>query len=151
MYFSRKKSLRNSTGWMITLLIIIQLIPLDRKNPPETAPLAINNPALQGLEKSCYTCHSVKTRWPRASWIAPVSWIMTAAVHNGRDRLNFSTWQSYTNAEKQQLLNDISPIVSGKKQHAKNLRMLYPQRALTTTQRRALLMWIEGEQQHDQN
>jgi len=50
MYFSRKKSLRNSAGWLITLLIIIQLVPLDRKNPPETAPLAINNPALHQLK-----------------------------------------------------------------------------------------------------
>lgn len=41
---------------------------------------------------ACYDCHSNETRWPWYSYIAPFSWLIQNDVEEGRDELNFSTW-----------------------------------------------------------
>jgi Haem-binding domain len=33
-------------------------------------------------------------RWPPQSFVAPFSWLLTRDVEQGRDELNFSTWDS---------------------------------------------------------
>jgi Haem-binding domain len=32
------------------------------------------------------------TRWPPQSFVAPFSWLLTRDVEQGREKLNFSTW-----------------------------------------------------------
>ena len=41
---------------------------------------------------ACYDCHSNETEWPVYSYVAPMSWLVRRDVENGRDELNFSTW-----------------------------------------------------------
>ncbi len=146
MHSSRKHTIRNTAGWLITLLIILQLIPLDRKNPPETAPLVIRGSEGEALENACYSCHSFTTRRkPGIAWIAPVSWIMNDAVRRGRDTLNFSIWEMYSAKEQRQHLKAMTSIVNGNKKHAGMLRILFPENEMTAAGRMALLNWIEKE------
>ncbi len=44
------------------------------------------------LTRSCNDCHSDQTRWPWYSNVAPISWIISQHVTNGRRHLNFSEW-----------------------------------------------------------
>jgi hypothetical protein len=44
------------------------------------------------LDRSCQDCHSNRTRWPWYSHVAPVSWIVSKHVSEGRELLNFSEW-----------------------------------------------------------
>lgn len=78
----------------------IQLVPVERTNPPvETEVEAL--PAAQALlKRSCYDCHSNETRWPWYSYVAPASWLVADDVRHGRKHLNFSTWNRY-DEEKQ--------------------------------------------------
>jgi len=48
------------------------------------------------LRRACYDCHSHETVWPWYSKVAPVSWLVAHDVHEGRQKLNFSTWNRYT-------------------------------------------------------
>ncbi|TFH00964.1 MAG: heme-binding protein [Calditrichales bacterium] len=79
---------------MIVLFVVIQFIPVNTNNPSSDenlelkAPVAVKNILLN----SCYDCHSNKTNWPFYSKIAPVSWLVSSDVSNGRNRLNFSEW-----------------------------------------------------------
>jgi len=52
---------------------------------PQTRELAV---------RACYNCHSNQTVEPWYSKIAPVSWVLTNHVNEGRDELNFSEWDS---------------------------------------------------------
>jgi hypothetical protein len=72
--------------------IIIQLVPVDRSNPPATAPLQADADVMQVLRTSCYDCHSNETVWPWYSYVAPVSWLVAKDVREGRQHLNFSEW-----------------------------------------------------------
>ena len=58
--------------------------PRTRRGPtPSRAAIA---------RESCYACHSNETDWPAYSYVAPFSWLVRRDVEDGRDELNFSTW-----------------------------------------------------------
>lgn len=46
------------------------------------------------LRRSCYDCHSAQTRWPWYSKVAPVSWMITRHVREGRSNLDFDRWST---------------------------------------------------------
>ena len=74
----------------------IQFVPVERSNEIVTAEVSASPEARAILRRACYDCHSHETMWPWYSRIAPVSWIVARDVRDGRDELNFSTWDRYT-------------------------------------------------------
>jgi hypothetical protein len=91
--------------WVIAALAIalvaIQLVPVDRTNPPVEEEVPATAEVRSVLRRACYDCHSNETVWPWYSRIAPVSWMLERDVREGRAELNYSTWKRYT--EKQRL------------------------------------------------
>ena len=88
---------------VVGLALAIQLVPVDRSNPPVTADLDAPPAVAEVLRTSCYDCHSNETRWPWYSRVAPVSWLVAHDVEEARDRLNFSLWGSYEGKRQQRL------------------------------------------------
>ena len=78
------------------VLVLIQVYPIPRKNPPITRDVAAPAPVEAILQRSCYDCHSNATQWPWYAHVAPVSWLVVRDVDRGRNRLNFSTWDKYS-------------------------------------------------------
>ena len=78
---------------LIGILVFIQFIPVDRSNPPISADLNAAPEVKEILKNSCYDCHSNETVWPWYSYVAPVSWLITNDVKDGRRHLNFSEWE----------------------------------------------------------
>jgi hypothetical protein len=75
----------------------MQLVPLATTpktlaaTGPDTAELI--NPRVGAiLDRSCQDCHSNRTTWPWYSHVAPVSWIVSKHVIEGRELLDFSQW-----------------------------------------------------------
>jgi hypothetical protein len=94
-------------GGLAALLTLIQLIPVDRSNPPvEQEPAAPAN-VRAILERSCYDCHSNETRWPWYSYVAPASWLVAHDVREGREHLNFTTWNRYDEEEQREKIEEI--------------------------------------------
>ena len=85
---------------LIVILVVIQLIPVHRTNPPVTADIPTLPDVKAVLRRACYDCHSNETVYPWYSRIAPVSWLLAQHVSEGREELNYSTWDEY-NAEDQ--------------------------------------------------
>lgn len=71
---------------------VIQLMPVDRSNPPVETEVPASAEVRAVLRRACYDCHSNETVWPWYSRVAPVSWLMAKDVREGRKALNFSTW-----------------------------------------------------------
>jgi hypothetical protein len=96
----------------------IQVFRPDRTSPPSdpaqsvTSVLAVPAPVQTVLTRSCYDCHSHRTRWPWYSQVAPVSWLIANDVNEGRDHLDFSTWGSYSAVKAADKLEDIAKEVS---------------------------------------
>jgi cytochrome c551/c552 len=79
-------------GLLLVAFIGIQLIPVNRANPPVTTTIKWDSPQTEALAKrACLDCHSNQTVWPWYSYVAPVSWVAYYDVVRGRRQLNFST------------------------------------------------------------
>lgn len=103
--------------WSVIGLVValagMQLFRPARTNPQEDQtrtiyarePMAIDVSAT--LKNSCNDCHSSQTVWPWYTNVAPVSWIIASHVKEGRAKLNFSDWSSYSVEDRHKLLGDI--------------------------------------------
>ncbi|BDA78984.1 heme-binding protein [Leptospira kobayashii] len=77
----------------LILLVLVQFIPVERENPEESAPIRVDSKLNSILERSCYDCHSHKTKWPIYSYVFPLSYFVSNHVREGREELNFSEWE----------------------------------------------------------
>jgi mono/diheme cytochrome c family protein len=80
---------------IMALAVIIQLVPYGRNhaNPPVQAEPAWNSEQTRALFfRACADCHSNQTTWPWYSSVAPVSWLTTHDVEEGRREFNVSEW-----------------------------------------------------------
>ncbi len=80
---------------MIVLFGLIQLIPYGKahKNLAVEGIVKWDNPETKALfQRACADCHSHTTKWPSYSRIAPVSWLVTHDVEEGREKFNISMW-----------------------------------------------------------
>jgi hypothetical protein len=77
------------------LFVLIQLVPIDRSNPPVETEVAAPDDVRAILERACYDCHSHEARWPWYGYVAPVSWLVAYDISEAREHLNFSTWNQY--------------------------------------------------------
>jgi hypothetical protein len=87
-----KSIVKWSLAGLLLAFVAIQLVPVDRTNPPVETEVPATAEARSVLRRACYDCHSNETVWPWYSRIAPVSWLVARDVHEGREELNFSTW-----------------------------------------------------------
>jgi hypothetical protein len=56
------------------------------------------------LDRSCQDCHSSHTTWPWYSRVAPMSWIVSKHVSEGREILDFSDWANQPNSADERML-----------------------------------------------
>jgi len=123
--------------FLIAAFLLIQLIPYgrDHDNPrtvkePEWSSVATRELTQQG----CFDCHSNLTEWPWYTNVAPVSWLTTRDVDDGRAVLNFSEWQRTQDADLQDLIDairdkDMPPI---------QYRLVHKNARLSDNERQAL-------------
>ena len=92
---------------VIAGVVLLQLVPVDRTNPPVTSEIAAPAPVMEVLQTSCYDCHSNETDWPWYSNVAPVSWLISKHVQIGREQLNFSHWGELSDEDREHALGEI--------------------------------------------
>lgn len=92
-----RKWLKRSPLILIGLFVVIQAVPYGRAhdNPPVLAEPQWDSAATRQLAvAACYDCHSNEVVWPWYTNIAPISWLATHDVDEGRGKLNFSEWNT---------------------------------------------------------
>jgi mono/diheme cytochrome c family protein len=80
---------------VVVLFLLIQLLPIgrDHTNPPIQAEPQWDSPKTKALfDRTCADCHSHTTKWPWYSNVAPLSWIISDHVMEGREHFNVSAW-----------------------------------------------------------
>jgi hypothetical protein len=91
------------------VFIGMQFVPTaarSRTSATTAAPMAeVINPQVGAiLDRSCQDCHSSRTNWPWYSHVAPVSWIVSKHVREGREMLDFSEWATQPYSEDERML-----------------------------------------------
>ncbi len=130
---------------LLALLIFIgiQFIPMDvPAEVPTKAEEELKAPEnVQAiLKRSCFDCHSNHTTFPWYSNIAPVSIFTKLHVKEGRDHMNFSTWEKYDDEKKLKFLDKIPKAIKSKMPLPSYL-LMHGDAKLSEADKKALTTW----------
>jgi hypothetical protein len=107
-------------------------------------PLSNSEPA-QILVRACGNCHSNHTDWPWYSHVAPVSWWIAKHVREGRERLDFSEWESYSTWQKRDKLESMCGLISTGRMPPRMYTAMHPEAKLTEENKKAVCAWVKEE------
>jgi hypothetical protein len=139
-----KRTLLYIFGAVLLVGIAVQLVPVERGNPAIETEIVVPVEVRAVLRESCYDCHSNETVWPWYSQVAPASWQVAHDVEEGREHLNFSTWNRYDEREQHHKVEEIwEEIEKGKMPLPKYLR-LHPNARLTPEDLATLEGWVRS-------
>jgi hypothetical protein len=126
------------------LFVAMQLIPIDRTNPPVTGEIPASMAVSSILKRSCYDCHSNETVWPWYSRVAPVSFLVARDVHDGRRHVNFSTWTQYSPARQAKAVKEIGEQVAKGEMPMAIYLPLHQHARLSDADKAAIAAWVKS-------
>lgn len=133
--------------WLLAVIVVaavIQVIPVERTNPAVGETISAP-PAVQAIfRESCFDCHSNETRWPWYAYVAPISWLVTHDVNDGREELNFTRWDDYDEDERAEKIEEVWEMVEDGEMPPWFYLPLHPGATLDETERETLRRFAEG-------
>lgn len=137
--------------WIIGVLaVVIQFIDFRL---PETSISGDKDVALtenmprevkEIMTRACYDCHSMQTRYPWYSHVAPVKWLVKNDIVEGRRHVNFSEWGSYEDKEKIKKLDDINEEVKKSEMPPSMYLLMHTDAKLTDQERQKIISWADS-------
>ena len=126
------------------LLLAIQLIPVQRQNPPVVTQIQWDSPQTQALfMRACGDCHSNETTWPWYSYVAPASWLISHNVSEGRRRFNVSELNTSSN-RLGRLTSEFERAISGNRMPPAQFTVIHPDARLTSDEKQALIAGLKA-------
>jgi len=132
--------MKKTIYWMLAAAIAIQLIRPDFNNPKIDHNVALNTDpkVMTVLKNSCYDCHSNETEYPWYHHVAPVSWLMSSNIAEGRKALDFSNWANIDPSVKIERLNRAKQLVNNDMM-PKSEYLLMHERAVLNSEEKKIL------------
>ena len=132
-----KKILVVALGVLLIVGAAIQFVPVSRINPPVTQALTWSSLETKALWiRACAECHSNETVWPPYAYVAPVSWLVSNNVTEGRRELNLS---QPLRGQPARVANEISEKITSGEMPPRDYILLHPEAVLSTAEKRALI------------
>jgi hypothetical protein len=131
-----------SLGVVAAVLAVAQFVPYghDHVNPPVSAEPVWDSPETRALAvRACFDCHSNDTTWPWYSEVAPVSWLTTNHVIEGRETLDFSTWD-----RPQRETGEIGETIAEGEMPPAYFTLLHPDARLSDAEKQRLIDGLEA-------
>jgi hypothetical protein len=129
-------------------LVAIQIVQPRRTNPPVSpsrtlsAHMKVPEEVYSTLIRSCGDCHSDQTHWPWYSHVAPLSWVITDDVNQGRRNMNFEDWESLGDGKlADDRLRDICSEIKQKGMPIFSYRLFHRQTRLNAQEISSICSW----------
>jgi len=106
-------------------------------------PMSLNAEPLRVLVRACGDCHSSHTDWPWYSHVPPVSSWIAQHVREGKERLDFSEWDTYSQWQRQDKLESICGLISTGRMPPWQYTTMHPEARLTEKDKNAVCAWIK--------
>jgi len=132
---------------LLIVFIIIQFIRPVRNESEQvlstdiTKTLNVPDSALNVLKISCYDCHSNNTNYPYYTNIQPIGWMMNNHIKNGKDKLNFSDFGSYSRRRQISKLRSIISQIKDDKMPLTSYTVIHKDAVLTTENKAVIIDW----------
>ena len=145
-----KKALKWAGIILLVAFIIIQFIP---KNYPENKPVDDNDiitfhqvpeNVATILKTSCYDCHSNQVSYPWYSHVAPVSFLLSHDINEGKDELNFSEWGNYETRRMIKKLDELTDEVEEDEMPLPIYTVIHGNAILNQEQKETLIDWANS-------
>jgi Haem-binding domain len=107
--------------------------------------LSSNSAPAQILLKACGNCHSNHTDWPWYSHVAPVSWWIARDISEGREKLDFSQWETYSPRQKRDTLESMCGLISTGRMPPRLYTAMHPEAKLSEKDKQAVCAWVKKQ------
>lgn len=142
---SKKRRFGGIVKWgglgLIVVFVGIQLVPVERTNPPVETEVSAPEDVHAVLQRACYDCHSNETQWPWYSRLAPASWLLARDVTKARGELNFSAWNRLGTEEQAEAPHEVWEEVAEGEMPPWFYLPLHPEARLSEQDRAVLRGW----------
>ncbi len=135
---------------LVIIFVVIQFIPPGRpdNNPVKGKDLMevanVPQEVASLLKTSCYDCHSQQITYPWYSYVAPVSFLVSRDVREGRKKLDFGHWGDLKKRKQIKALDEISEEVESGEMPMKIYPIMHPDARLSDAQRQQIMDWCES-------
>lgn len=136
-----KKVVKWALIGFVVVLVFIQLIPVERSNPPVTAEINAPDAVKTIFRRSCYDCHSNETDWRWYTYVAPVSWLTASDVHEARGKVNFSEWSNLPANKKAKKTEEIWDEIEKDGMPLKIYVLVHPEVSLSPAEKETIHNW----------
>lgn len=96
------------------------------------------------LKNACYDCHSHQTHYPWYAYVAPVSWLVSQDIEEGREHLNFSLWGNYSEEKADHKLEECYEEVLEGEMPMDIYTYTHPEARLTDEEKEKLVAWFRS-------
>ncbi len=134
--------------FLLIVFIGLQFVPVElnqSENISENDFIAVTNPPKEIetlLKTSCYDCHSNNTNYPWYDRIAPISWWIKDHIDEGKEELNFSEWNTYSQKRKNHKIKEIIEETEEGKMPLESYLITHGDAILSITQTEQLKNWL---------
>ncbi len=136
---------------LLLAFIAIQFIQPAHNKSEQVLPtdfarvFVIPNNVQSVLQAACYDCHSNNTNYPWYSNIQPMAWMMTRHIKNGKDKLNFSDFGSYTIRRQISKLKGIANQLKDNEMPISSYKLMHKNARLTQEEKTLLINWFNAK------
>lgn len=94
------------------------------------------------LQTSCYDCHSNNTEYPWYNRIQPFAWLIEDHINEGKEELNFSEWDDYSNRRKKSKLKSIISQVKDDEMPLSSYTIIHGDAKLSESDKEEIINWV---------
>ena len=131
-------------GAVAIAFIAMQLVPVNRTNPPVTGDVSAPPEVAHIIRRACYDCHSHEAHWPWYGYVAPVSWLLESDISEARNHLNFSQWSEYSANKQARLCQDIWEEVDNGDMPLPGYLLIHRRARLSDEDKHILHRWLQS-------
>ncbi len=135
--------------FILVIFVLLQFFPVQKPeitfdNPNDfILNVAVPENISTNLKTTCYDCHSNESKFPWYAKVAPSKWLIFKHINEGREELNFSNWNTFSNDDKAEILDDISIVLMDGEMPLKNYTLLHSEAKLTEDEKEAIINWAD--------
>lgn len=133
---------------LLVAFVGIQFIPTYRNQSNEVLSSDISltynvSENIQSILKaSCYDCHSNNTDYPWYNKVQPVSWLLESHIKQGKAKLNFSEFGSYSSRIQKNKLKFIASQIENDKMPIASYTLIHRNAKISENEKLLLINWI---------